>query len=321
MFFKLVFYALCAVLGIRIHTAAQKTVTAMTLLHNVDNFEKKIGGNSPHVRLYCGEAALAVLSEAADAYPLHSQIYAEAVRAASMLSGLGVFDFEVVSRLLYKGLKWSNYIDAIYGNLTQLHALRYLMDAQQGKRSDLHKGLALQYLKKAKEIYPLNKQLRDVEEAVNSMLSTGDMLLSQGKETKFTVGGLESLRKDVEKTRARLKKGGEKMALTPLDFAVCYGFDSYEQMLENSELVREQDGVCLYLTELKTGEYILWYDANLCTCDVLTFSSKEDARTFISVAVHSPSETPQKIVLEGMSETEQEQNIVQVEEPPAEEPK
>jgi len=70
------------------------------------------------------------------------------------------------------------------------------------------------------------------------------------------------------------------LLLTPDEFAEQLGFASYEQLVQESEVVVTEGDVDWYVTPLADGRWAAWDDAELALDRVEYFDTREEAEAF-----------------------------------------
>lgn len=64
-------------------------------------------------------------------------------------------------------------------------------------------------------------------------------------------------------------------------FANCFGFEDYEQMLNSTDTVFEDEDVSWNVTKIRGGNYIAWDSAEIGDDRVEAFSSQEEAKEYL----------------------------------------
>ncbi len=66
-------------------------------------------------------------------------------------------------------------------------------------------------------------------------------------------------------------------------FAKTFGFEDYEEMIDNSAIIFKDDNVSWCVSELPHGKFLAWDDAEIADDRVEIFFTKEEAENYISI--------------------------------------
>lgn len=66
-------------------------------------------------------------------------------------------------------------------------------------------------------------------------------------------------------------------------FAQTFGYENYDNMLENTTIVFKDDPICWNITKLPDDRFIAWDDAEIADDRVEIFSTREEAKNYLGM--------------------------------------
>lgn len=74
-------------------------------------------------------------------------------------------------------------------------------------------------------------------------------------------------------------------------FAKSFGFFNYEEMLDNSVTVFEENDVAWCVTKMPHGKFLAWDDAEIADDRVEVFFTKEEAENYLGILRNKANES------------------------------